>query len=427
MPLARTAPEELVGPAGEPQVPLPAAGRPPGGWETAAPAEQGGATVGGEDPIGGEDRSDRGAASLSQAALPDSGWSHPEPEQVVLDQSTPSATPAPPVGPEPAVPDQGATVPEPTAPEPGGAEEAAPEPADPAGHPQEADDPPLAVEARRAVQILTPSGEVTLPRPRHPRVICVANQKGGVGKTTTTVNLAVALALHGNRVVVIDLDPQGNASTGLNVPHHAGVPDVYDCLVDGVPLAEVAQAGEGSPNLTCVPATLDLAGAEIELVSMVARESRLARAIAAYPHEYDYLFIDCPPSLGLLTVNALVAAREVLIPIQCEYYALEGLNQLLNNINLVKAHLNPLLEVSTILLTMYDRRTKLADAVEQDVRNHFGDKVLQAVIPRNVRVSEAPSYGQSVMTYDPGSRGAMSYFEAAQEIAERGAKQGDEA
>ncbi len=165
MPLARTAPEELVGPAGEPQVPLPAAGRPPGGWETAAPAEQGGATVGGEDPIGGEDRSDRGAASLSQAALPDSGWSHPEPEQVVLDQSTPSATPAPPVGPEPAVPDQGATVPEPTAPEPGGAEEAAPEPADPAGHPQEADDPPLAVEARRAVQILNPSGEVTLPAP----------------------------------------------------------------------------------------------------------------------------------------------------------------------------------------------------------------------------------------------------------------------
>lgn len=288
---------------------------------------------------------------------------------------------------------------------------------------REEDDPPLAMEAMRAVQILNPSGEVTMPRPERTRVMCVANQKGGVGKTTTTVNLAVALALHGNRVLVVDLDPQGNASTGLNVPHHTGVPDVYDCLIDSVPLEEVAQGVEGIPNLWCVPATIDLAGAEIELVSVVARESRLSRAIAAYPGHFDYVFIDCPPSLGLLTVNALVAAQEVLIPIQCEYYALEGLNQLINNINLVRQHLNPRLEVSTILLTMYDRRTRLADAVEQDVRNHFGDKVLQAVIPRNVRVSEAPSYGQSVMTYDPGSRGATSYFEAAQEIAERGVKE----
>ncbi|WP_435871335.1 AAA family ATPase [Micromonospora echinaurantiaca] len=288
---------------------------------------------------------------------------------------------------------------------------------------REEDDPPLAMEAMRAVQILNPSGEVTMPRPERTRVMCVANQKGGVGKTTTTVNLAVALALHGNRVLVVDLDPQGNASTGLNVPHHTGVPDVYDCLINSVPLEEVAQEVEGIPNLWCVPATIDLAGAEIELVSVVARESRLARAITAYPGHFDYVFIDCPPSLGLLTVNALVAAQEVLIPIQCEYYALEGLNQLIQNINLVRQHLNPRLEVSTILLTMYDRRTRLADAVEQDVRNHFGDKVLQAVIPRNVRVSEAPSYGQSVMTYDPGSRGATSYFEAAQEIAERGVKE----
>ena len=285
------------------------------------------------------------------------------------------------------------------------------------------DDLPLAREAQRAVKVLNPGGNVSMPRPKRQRVFGVANQKGGVGKTTSAVNLAVALALHGNRVMVIDLDPQGNASTGLGVEHGSGTPSVYETLIEGLPLAEVAQPVEGIPNLVCAPATIDLAGAEVELVSVVARENRLQRAIAAYPHPVDYIFIDCPPSLGLLTVNAMVAAQEVLIPIQCEYYALEGLGQLLRNIDLVKVHLNPRLTLSTILLTMYDKRTKLADQVEQEVRSHFGDTVLTSVVPRSVRVSEAPGYGQSVMTYDPGSRGATSYFEAAEEIAMRGARQ----
>ncbi|WP_081687112.1 AAA family ATPase [Glycomyces tenuis] len=284
------------------------------------------------------------------------------------------------------------------------------------------DDLPLAREAQRAVRVLNPAGTVTMPRPPRRRVFAVANQKGGVGKTTSAVNLAVALALHGNRVMVIDLDPQGNASTGLGVEHGAGTASVYEALVDGMPLDEIAQRVDGIPSLQCIPATIDLAGAEVELVNVVAREARLQRSIEAYEGELDYIFIDCPPSLGLLTVNALVAAEEILIPIQCEYYALEGLGQLLRNIELVKAHLNGRLRVSTILLTMYDKRTKLADQVEQEVRGHFSEIVLDAVVPRSVRVSEAPGYGQSIMTYDPGSRGATSYFEAAEEIARRGMK-----
>ena len=288
-----------------------------------------------------------------------------------------------------------------------------------------AEDTPIAHAAATAVAVLHGTAG-DLPRPDHTRVLTVANQKGGVGKTTSTVNLAAALAVHGLRVLVVDLDPQGNASTALGVDHHAEVPSVYDVLIEGRPMGEVVVAAPMVPGLDCVPSTIDLAGAEIELVSLVARETRLDKALRRYLDEaearddrYDFVFIDCPPSLGLLTVNAFVAAREVLIPIQCEYYALEGLGQLLRNVELIQAHLNPTLTVSTIVLTMHDARTRLAAQVADEVRSHFGDVVLKTAIPRSVRVSEAPSYAQTVLTYDPGSTGALSYLEAARELAAR--------
>jgi chromosome partitioning protein len=283
------------------------------------------------------------------------------------------------------------------------------------------EDLPIATATEVALRVVGRSTTEDFPRPRHRRILTVANQKGGVGKTTTTVNVAAALALHGLKVMVVDLDPQGNASTALGIDHHAEVASVYDVLINSATIAEVVQQVEDIPNLSCVPATLHLAGAEIDLVSLVARESRLQRALAAYEGDLDYILIDCPPSLGLLTVNAMVAGEEVLIPIQCEYYALEGLSQLLGNIERVKAYLNPTLDVSTILLTMYDARTRLASQVAEEVRQHFADLVLRTTIPRSVRVSEAPSYGQTVMTYDPASTGALCYLDAAREIAERGA------
>ena len=282
-----------------------------------------------------------------------------------------------------------------------------------------------AVEAQLRAKAALRFGD-PLPRPAQTRVMVVANQKGGVGKTTTTVNMAAALAQHGMRVLVVDLDPQGNASTALSIDHHRGTVSSYDVLVDQTPLHEAAVPHPELANLWVVPATIDLAGAEIELVNAMSREHRLHKAINAHPQvadqgedRFDFVFVDCPPSLGLLTLNSLVAGREVLIPIQAEYYALEGLGQLLETIELVKANLNPQLEVSTILITMYDARTRLAAGVAEEVREHFGGQVLRTAIPRSVRVSEAPSYGQSVMTYDPSSPGALSYLEAARELASR--------
>lgn len=289
----------------------------------------------------------------------------------------------------------------------------------------------VAEDARRRISLVGRP----FPAPPRTRILTVANQKGGVGKTTTTVNVAAAMAQAGLNVLVLDIDPQGNASTALGIDHHADIPSLYDVVVEGTPLADVLQPCPDVANLWCAPATIDLAGAEIELVSMVAREMRLQKSLDAYLDErraaglpqVDYIFIDCPPSLSLLTINAFVAATEVFIPIQCEYYALEGLSQLLKHIELIRGHLNPRLHVSTILLTMYDGRTRLSSQVADEVRAHFADVVVRTSVPRSVRISEAPSHSQTVMTYDPASSGALSYLEAAREVAEQVLRWGPEA
>ncbi|MDR1238269.1 MAG: AAA family ATPase [Propionibacteriaceae bacterium] len=262
----------------------------------------------------------------------------------------------------------------------------------------------------------------TLPRPDETRIIVVANQKGGVGKTTTVVNLATALAKSGLRTVVIDLDPQGNASTALGVEHPEGSAGSYEVL-NGELIADLLQRSPEAPNLWVLPATIDLAGAEISLVNTLARESQLLHALRNFLPEAaaDYVLIDCPPSLGLLTVNALVAAKEILIPIQCEYYALEGVTQLLRTIELITKSMNAGLRLSTVLLTMYDSRTKLSAEVAAEVRKYFPDQTLEATIPRSVRVAEAPSFGQSVINYQISSAGAQAYLAAAEELALRGA------
>ncbi len=253
---------------------------------------------------------------------------------------------------------------------------------------------------------------------RATRIVALANQKGGVGKSTTSINLAAALAFQGERVLIVDLDPQGNATSGLGVDRSQLAQSIYDVLLGETPVEDVIEP-TSVRDLFVLPATIDLAGAEIELVSVFSRELRLRNALKDVEGQYDFVLIDCPPSLGLLTVNALAAAQEVLIPIQCEYYALEGLSQLLKNVNLVHANLNPGLEVSGVVLTMYDGRTRLSADVAQQVREFFGEVAYRTVIPRSVRLSEAPSYGEPIEAFDPMSRGAIAYRELGREFRRR--------
>jgi chromosome partitioning protein len=279
--------------------------------------------------------------------------------------------------------------------------------------------PERLVEPEEIPEPVIPAVEAEAPaRPARalPRVIAVANQKGGVGKTTTAVNLGAALAELGYRVLVVDLDPQGNATTGLGINPRNVESSVYDVVMNGSPVEDAVEP-TAVRNLFVVPATIDLAGAEIELVPAFSRELKLRRALEDATGDFDFTLIDCPPSLGLLTVNGLAAATEVLVPIQCEYYALEGLGQLLKNVSLVQSNLNPRLELSTIVLTMYDARTRLAEQVAREVREHFGDTVCRTIVPRTVRLSEAPSFGQPVIVFDSSSRGALAYRELAKEVS----------
>ena len=335
----------------------------------------------------------------------------PEPPQPVVVEAAASA-PSSPAPPSPAPPAPAASESAPAEPEP-----------EPEAEPHSRLEPTASTTAPHSVGAPPADAETAQPpgddgdrELEIPRIIAIANQKGGVGKTTTAVNLGAALAESGLRVLVVDLDPQGNASTGLGINPRDVNASIYDVLMQDTPALDAVEP-TSLKNLFVIPATLDLAGAEVELVPAFSRELKLKRALDIVRSEYDVVFIDCPPSLGLLTVNGLAAADDVIVPIQCEYYALEGLGQLLRNVALVRSSLNASLDVRGIILTMYDARTRLAEQVETEVREHFGNKVYKTVVPRTVRLAEAPSFGQPVIVFDPTSRGASAYRDLAKEVS----------
>ena len=367
---------------------------------------------------GGKDVKRRGRKLFSALRRQDDPEPTPPPSET--EPEAPPAVSLPPVDHES---DGGGPPIEPVAPEPAAPEDL-PQPAESARHPRGASAPEATDEEPVELPGAVPDPPAGLPDPdgrpvELPVVLAVANQKGGVGKTTTAVNLGAALAEEGFRVLVVDLDPQGNATTGLGINHRDIDRSIYDVIMNDTPMEDCVEAST-LKNLFVVPATIDLAGAEIELVPAFSRELKLRRAVEGVKDDYDFTLVDCPPSLGLLTVNGLAAADDVMVPIQCEYYALEGLGQLLRNVALVRSNLNPTLDVRGIVLTMYDARTKLADQVEQEVRSHFGRRVYRTVVPRTVRLSEAPSFGQPIIVFDPTSRGAVAYRELAKEVS-RGA------
>lgn len=281
------------------------------------------------------------------------------------------------------------------------------------------DDWGLGLDDEYGIELEPDGPDLALPRPQQPRIFVVANQKGGVGKTTTAVNIGAAMAFGGLNVLVVDMDPQGNASTALGVDHGPGTRGTYEVLLEGARISDLVHRSPHTPNLHVLPAAIDLATAELELVNESGRETRMKRALNQYLESsaVDYVFLDCPPSLGLLTLNALVAATEIMVPIQCEYYALEGVSQLVRTIDRVKGNLNDALVLSTVVLTMFDSRNNLSREVAQEVRTHFAKETLDVEIPRSVRIAEAPSYGQTVLTYQPKSTGAVAYVKAAEQIA----------
>jgi chromosome partitioning protein len=346
------------------------------------------------------------------------------PERDAADPAPPAADPPPPEGSQPGVRQETPAATEP-APSPHQAPPTQPPPAPGPEHtptdvsaeaaaPVDDGQAPAAT-ASAASSVALEEGE---DRQRHATVVCVANQKGGVGKTTTTVSVAAALAEIGARVLVVDLDPQGNATTGLGLRAEEGDPSTYAVLVDGMAVDEAVLTTDVE-GLDVLPSSLDLAGAEVELVPAFSRELRLRKALDTVRSAYDVVFVDCPPSLGLLTINALVAADQVLVPIQCEYYALEGLGQLMRTVKLVGDNLNRELELGGVVLTMYDGRTNLSQQVVDEVKDYFGDRAYGTIIPRTVRLSEAPSFGQPITVFDPSSRGARAYDRLAREMAER--------